>query len=355
MRTAQRHSNTQRLDRAGLTWLDVLVSISITLTVAALMFPAINQQRAPNKRILCLNNMKQLVLSERNFADRHHGQLTWLCEKYGANADSSVLAPWTYALLPDLDNAGMLREFLQDPRAFQNGNPILLKVLQCPATYDTPEFGALSYVANAGYIRADIYNQTAPDWMLAHSLTAVNWNQNGTIDNDDLQIAFSTGAFWPKTSDSQAESDEEKLALLKRPMTLDDIESYDGQQHTILFAENKQARNWQRADALHDFAFGVPVNPAKDFAAPARGRPLDFTADFGTTLKLQNAMTNNNPTAKSGTAARPGSNHLGSSIYGFADGAARMISDDIDWSVYVRLLTPNGQQYGQSEQGIDQY
>lgn len=355
MRTAQRRSNTQRLDRAGVTLLDVLVSISITLTVAALLFPAINHSRPTSKRAECLNNMKQLVLSERNFADRHHGQLTWLCEKYGSHADNSVLAPWTYALLPDLDNAGMLREFLENPRAFQNGNPILLKVLQCPATYETPEFGALSYVANAGYIRADIYSQTAPDWMLAHSLTAVDWNQNGTIDNDDLQIAFSTGAFWPRIPDSQAESDEEKLALLKRPLTLDYIESHVGQQHTILFAENKQARNWQRADALHDFAFGVPVNPAKDFADAAQGQPLDFTADFGTALMLQNAMLNSNPIAKPCTAARPSSNHLGVSIYGFADGAARMISDDIDWSVYVRLLTPNGQEYGHSEQGIDEY
>lgn len=355
MRTLQRRSAIPQTGRSGLTWIDVLVLISITLTLAAVILPAMNQPRPMSKRVECLNNMKTIVTAESNFAEKHQGQLTWICETYGSDADDSVLAPWTYALLPYLDNGPLFREIQRDPRTFQNGTPLLIKVFQCVADdQNAMKPGGLSYVANAGYIRADIFNQTAPDWMLGHSLTAVDWNQNGMIDNDDLQIAFSTGAFWPKTPDSQADADEERLTLLKRPMTLDYIASHDGQQHTILFAENKQALNWQRADALHDFAFGVPVNPVKDFDG-AQGRPLDFNAGFAATLEWQNALPNNNPAAKPGTAARPSSNHLGTGIYGFADGSARMISDDIDWSVYVRLLTPNGQEYGQSEKGIEQH
>ena len=58
---------------------------------------------------------------------------------------------------------------------------------------------------------------------------------------------------------------------------------------------------------------------------------------------------------KDGALPRPSSNHLGTSIYGFADGAARQIADQVDAWVYLRLISSNGGRYGQVVSGLENY
>ncbi len=142
----------------------------------------------------------------------------------------------------------------------------------------------------------------------------------------------------------------------RRSVTLDFISSGDGQAHTILLSENLQARNWNRAKAIHDFAFGVPVSRDRDLDDSVEAC-LNPRPAYEWILREYGAMPRMNQEAKPGTAPRPSSNHLGICIYGFADGSAKQISDSIDWQVYLRLLTPNGQRYGQSAPttGCDSY
>ncbi len=336
-----------------MTRIEVAVVVVLLLVMAAVFLPGCSDARSNARRIECQHNMKQLVLAALNSSFRKNGELPWLHETYGFGTDKEVRVPWTVSLLPYLEQVTLFDEIQADPYEFQNRSPILLKPFQCPVDdFNSTTPGGLSYVANAGYIRADIFSQKAANWQLAHSLTAIDWDRNGTIDDEDLKTAYATGTFWPRTPEPP---EDEKLALLKHSMSLDYISVVDGQSHTILLSENRQARNWHRADALHDFAFGVPVDPAADFVAADQDQQLAFKPSFEKSLHAQNALPDENPKAKPGAAARPSSNHDGFLIVGFVDGSAKPVSSAIDWSVYVRLLTPGGRKFGQTADGLDSY
>ena len=122
-----------------------------------------------------------------------------------------------------------------------------------------------------------------------------------------------------------------------------------------MFAENVQARNWDKANAFSEIAFGAPCVPGVDVGGTGATGPLSLNTSFRDTLNLNNTKPGDQIIATPGTLPRPSSNHLGTSIYGFADGAARQFADQIDWSVYVRLISPNGQRYGQTTVGLEDY
>lgn len=354
MRKVHRRCYQGDPDRAGITRLEVAVVVFVVIWACGQIVPNIQRARAAARRTECQGNMKQLVLATINNATKENGHLPSLYEVHGFGTDMEARASWAVALLPQLRQSEPWGKFQQAPSKFQKEQlQSVIKALQCPVDeLNYGQRGGLSYVANAGYIRADIYARKAPGWELAHSLTAVDWDRNGTIDDEDVQTAYATGVFWPPAPGAPEDGN---LSLLKQPMTLDYIAAHDGTTNTILLTENRQARNWHRADALHDFAFGVPVNPAEDFAGDTPDQRLNFTTSFEKSLNVYQALPQENFNARPGTAARPSSDHLGSCIYGFADGSAKQISDGMDWSVYVRLLTPNGREYGQNDDGLENY
>ena len=154
-----------------------------------------------------------------------------------------------------------------------------------------------------------------------------------------------------------------------------------------MFAENLQATRWDIAPGLGGVAFGVPFLevPDSDFvfnrdgagvpvgnelalevvslpspsgAGTINGLSGPSTLNVGDetgTMEAQDAMPGENILAPPGSLARPSSNHLGTSIYGMADGGAKQLSDFIDWRVYCKLVSPAGQRYGQTTTGLENY
>jgi len=359
-----------RKQRRGFTLIELLVVISIIATLAALILPAIQNARAAARRVECQNNMKQLCTAVMNFASKKNGQLPRLCELYGSS--NQIYRSWVVALLPELDNAAIKREIDSTPGSV--AYDVNLKMFQCPV--DSNNFatrGGLSYVANGGYIDAALWPVSGVDsWQ--HWSGSINWNNSGTpmIDRADATVARAAGVFFrptvvaplsgsvpapfPNSAGYDAVSDN-------RASSLDYISAGDGQTNTILFAENVQAMRWDRADSFSHLAFAVPVIPGTDTVTVAV--PTDLSAalqpvgsvwgqDPGT-IEDNFALPGQNFIGAPGDHPRPSSNHLGISIYGFADGAARQVADSIFWRVYVRLVSPNGQRFGQTVQGLEDY
>lgn len=291
-----------------------------------------------------------------------------------------IYRSWAVDLLPDLDNAAMQREIQvngADANTTNDDFAISMKMFQCPVdanNFQTP--GGLSYVVNGGYVLDDGADTTTSVWPASPSLGTGPWNQwagtidwNGdtVIDEQDTTIGHATGIFFRPSSSTatvvpgvaagtfDAFTDPLSQLNSRRGISLDYITAGDGQTNTIMFAENVQARNWDKADAFSEIAFGVPFVPGTDVGGAGATGPLSLNASFRTTLNLNNALPGTQIIATPGTLPRPSSNHLGSSIYGFADGAARQFADQVDWSVYVRLITPNGQRYGQTTVGLEDY
>jgi prepilin-type N-terminal cleavage/methylation domain-containing protein len=373
----------QKKQRRGFTLIELLVVISIIATLAALILPAVQNARAAARRAECQNNMKQLCTAVMNFTSRSNGRLPSMYKQWGTVGNAPGAAPiyrsWAVDLLPDLDNAAMQRELQTngaDASTTNDDFAISMKMFQCPVdsnNFQTP--GGLSYVVNGGYVLDDGAATTTSVWPAATTLGAggpwaqwagtIDWNGDSVINEEDTTIGHATGIFFRPSSSTLAvvpgstalDSFTDPLSQLnsRRGISLDYITAGDGQTNTIMFAENVQARNWDKANAFSEIAFGAPCVPGVDVGGTGATGPLSLNTSFRDTLSLNNAKPGDQIIATPGTLPRPSSNHLGTSIYGFADGAARQFADQIDWSVYVRLISPNGQRYGQTTVGLEDY
>jgi prepilin-type N-terminal cleavage/methylation domain-containing protein len=312
--------------KRGFTLIELLVVISIIATLAALILPAVQQARAAARRAQCQNNVKQLMLAMTNYSSRHNGALPGLY----SNFDGVISRSWAVALLPDFDQAAILRS-IQDG-SFETNYPtgVSLTVLQCPSDNGNfQQLGGLSYVVNGGYAL-----NTAWPLLGAHTAAAINYDGTASVPND-IRIAHATGLFFPR------------VALDTFRVSMDFIGNGDGSSNTIMFAENLQGQNWHKTTSPADISFVLPVIVGSDIG-PIGAKPLGLSGSFSlATPRGLNAMPGDNLIAARGTAPRPSSNHQGISMYGFADGSAKQIQDGLDARVYCRLITPDGQRFGQ--------
>lgn len=88
---------SRRSGETGFTLIELLVVIAIIAILASMLLPALSKAKESGRRISCVNNMRQLGLSEQMYADDHDGQFT------------PRFAPfWPDRLLPYFVNSNLL-------------------------------------------------------------------------------------------------------------------------------------------------------------------------------------------------------------------------------------------------------
>lgn len=334
---------------SGFTLVELLVVITIIGILVGLLIPAVQSARAAARKLECLNNMTNLakgVVGYETAKGRYPGYIqpvergainsstkafaavsnpsmgsgVFENAPFPSNANAAVInrtkqlsrISWAAMILPHIGQASMW-DILVDPNASAAQSRVVpIAVFICPSDneiLDSPDNAGLTYSANAG------------GW---------DWNQSGR---------FLAGSGVGDTADNGLFHNLTDGRVTARSSNIRDDSST-----TIMLAENihkSKLYNWVgvTGQQMGEQHFGIVwvVNTA----LTRRSSDLQDMTDqvqFSSETEPPMDYVENQP-----WFARPASPHPGGAFNViFADSHGDSISPDIDYTVYQRLMTPNG-------------
>lgn len=344
--------------RRGLSRADVIVALYIVFVLIAVLTPAILQQRKRVRMSFCWNHIRNVGLALQNFASQSNGGLPLLTTDMPIQIErgetGTMEAGWPTQLLPALDATSVLKNIKKNAVIDGNANravrfriadseKIWIPAFTCP---DDPKAehkpGRLSYVVNAGFMSRQIFHGD-PDGR--HRPGLLSWDGNDVSDEEaDIRVGLATGVIWRKSPSFQP--------------SLDYVSQGDGTSNTLLLTENLQAGNWYDTDTAR-ISFGLPVTTkgvevpfgeGANFESVKKPLNTNFPGSKFGSLDPQDWRINSDHQALTGKRARPSSIHPGGVNVIFCSGSGQFLSDRIDPHVYVKLLTPNGMEFGEGMQ-----
>lgn len=345
-----------RTDRRGLTWIDVVICLGIIVVLGSILLPATRSARNPARKLECLNNIRNVGIAVLNYASSCGDALPPFVGPVSFPRDSgengTLTVGWPVILLPVLDQVHTLKSIKKNA-AHSNADaagrltidPADQKDIQAFRCPDDKRFGIsrgiLSFVINFGFISREYFEG---DPSGAHRLGAISWDGNDIPDEpQDINVSAATGVAWRPNS-SFAPSFES-------------MKDKDGHSNTILLTENLQAGTWYGTDTT-GLGFGVPISTSGRRVLFGPGQLLEsvekpLNCDFPDG-ELRNKQSrdwtiNADPKAKIGTRPRPSSAHAGGVNAILCDGSGRYLSEAIDPWVYIKLITPDGASYGETD------
>ena len=177
-----------------------------------------------------------------------------------------------------------------------------LTILQCPSdTTDDDLEERYSYAVNTGCV-----DNTSPNAGMPFDFAA-----NGCLDN---RIKGATDAF----------------PIFKT--TTGDIARGDGASNTILFAENIDLIDWR-------------IVPFEANVGVVWGDPTAVTVPLNQSAGNEPSPLTPVPGPPDVNYARPSSEHPGGFQVGMVDGSVRFLAENIDYTVYCRLMSSHGSKY----------
>lgn len=301
-----------RSGRTAFTLVELLVVISIIGVLMALLLPAVNAARMAAFRSTCQTRLKDLggatvqyELAKKKYPSSFSSQ---------AVNGTTYTFPWTVRLLPNLQQQKLYDDILyRNPDLSLTGNPnvLFIETFSCQADADASEGPALSYVANTG--RRDVIPDTTPSNPHNFKATGIFHDARNFPLHDVNNVYISKG---------------------------------DGLQNTLLYTENRDADKWtgyssttsQFQENLVGFVW-FDVNDNTEFDLNTN---LPYRINFPVTTPAH--LPVNDATVY--RAARPSANHADTFNVVFADGHVEPLSQEIDYNVFYRLMTPRGADTG---------
>ena len=339
--------------RKGFTLIELLVVISIIAVLISLIAPAVQAARRSARRLECLNNVKNVSLAIYNKASSSGGKLPYVRERATNSAGNfSFAKTWPRTLLTQLDRPDLDRQITAAEGASASATPpyagfteIGMKVFTCPEDLLNFQQGlGLSYVINTGYVSPSIWPQVGtlgglPNNHAPGGSAAYQWGTNQD-ENENLSIISGATYLDPALRPDNATA-ADSVYTYPGPPTIDKIGLGDGTGQTVLLTENHDSLVNFLTGGNFDLGFGAKV------AEVTAGKPV-----FPNTTNGYGTFGDDKPNAALhdgiGRLPRPLANHGGTLNVAFCDGRAQAVSDTIERSVWLRLLSSGGSTRGQA-------
>lgn len=339
-----RLASKQKL-RRGFTLIELLVVISIIAVLASLIAPAVQSARRAARKVQCLSNMRNVGLAMQNFASSNNGNLPALVSQQSvtnsAGNQGVMTVPWTFLLLPALDNSALLKNIRNDA-VFTAGTPntmaiqltagvqnenVAIEVLTCPDHVAAfKKAGGLSYVVNAGQFPNTVWGTTSTN----NTPDQTSYTAPSGVDATDIAIGQATGVIWPSGYTN----------------SLEYVSTGDGTSTTLLITENLQAGRWYDTSSSA-LGFGIQLPTALTTLYPASGGTANVALSKIAQVSPDNWSINRNLSAGQFTAPRPSSQHAGGVNVIMCDGSGKFLAESMAQTVYTQLTTSNGVAYGE--------
>lgn len=290
-----KHINTLR--QRGFTQIELAVLLGITGLFGVQIIPAINDAREAARRTQCKDNLHNVGLAMHNYADTYNERFPNGWVQYTTAADEGLSHGWVARALPFFDEAELyLRVFDRGPSDPNKPSDLFqttLEVFRCPSDDSEDLNPARDGWATSNYV-GNYGSKPPPRWNLTPS-----------------------EGFWPGEADTRMETDG--LFMCNACIRLGQIT--DGTSNTFMVGERSSSGHAAIWMGVRGNRFESDVVAPCSWDAPLNQSTHGFS-----------------------------SQHPGGAQFVMADGAVRMISNEMSQLTYERLACRNdGQRIDFSE------